>query len=52
MTDRDQQASGIPHSGRVLALDWGTSRIGVAITDAMQIIATPLATLRRRTGKR
>ncbi len=52
MTEHDQQASGIPRSGRVLGLDWGTSRIGVAITDATQIIATPLATLRRRAGKR
>ncbi len=52
MTEHDQQAPGIPRSGRVLALDWGTSRIGVAITDATQVIATPLTTLRRRAGKR
>ncbi len=42
----------IPPTGRVLGLDWGTSRIGIAITDAAQIIATPMSTLRRRAGKR
>lgn len=42
----------IPHQGRVLGLDWGTSRIGLAITDETQLIASPLATLRRRAGKR
>ncbi|MES2124514.1 MAG: Holliday junction resolvase RuvX [Gemmatimonadota bacterium] len=42
----------IPHHGRVLGLDWGTSRIGLAITDETQLIASPLTTLRQRTGKR
>lgn len=42
----------IPHYGRVLALDWGTARIGLAITDETQLIARPLATLKRRSGKR
>ena len=42
----------IPRHGRVLGLDWGTSRIGLAITDETQLIATPLTTLTRRAGKR
>jgi putative holliday junction resolvase len=42
----------IPRTGRVLGLDWGTSRIGVAISDETQLIASPLATLTRRTGRR
>ena len=42
----------IPRSGRVLAVDWGTSRIGLAISDATQLLASPLSTLRRRAGKR
>jgi putative Holliday junction resolvase len=42
----------IPRAGRVLALDWGTNRIGVAISDETQLIATPLATIKRRAGKR
>lgn len=45
-------ATGIPTAGRVLGLDWGSGRIGVAITDATQILATPLAVLPRRAGKR
>jgi len=42
----------IPRSGRVLAIDWGTSRLGLAISDETQLLATPLAVLRRRPGKR
>jgi putative Holliday junction resolvase len=44
--------SKIPPTGRVLALDWGTSRIGVAISDETQLVASPLETLTRRTGRR
>ena len=42
----------IPAAGRVLALDWGERRIGLALSDESQIIATPLTTLTRRPGKR
>lgn len=42
----------IPRSGRVLALDWGEKRFGVAASDETQLIAGPLATLVRRTGQR
>ncbi|MBP6442571.1 MAG: Holliday junction resolvase RuvX [Gemmatimonadales bacterium] len=42
----------IPTTGRVLALDWGHARIGVAITDETQLLASPLGTLTRRAGKR
>ncbi len=42
----------IPHAGRVLALDWGATRIGLAISDQTQLIASPLGTLKRRAGKR
>lgn len=31
--------------GRILALDYGTKRTGVAVTDEMQIIASGLATI-------
>jgi putative Holliday junction resolvase len=30
---------------RILALDWGKKRTGVAVTDPLQIIATPLETV-------
>ncbi len=42
----------IPDSGRVLALDWGEVRIGLALSDETQFLATPLGTLVRRRGKR
>lgn len=37
---------------RIMGLDYGRRRIGVAMSDAGATLATPLATLRRRTGKR
>jgi putative Holliday junction resolvase len=44
--------SALPSSGRLLALDWGEVRIGVALSDETQTLATPTATLVRRAGKR
>jgi putative Holliday junction resolvase len=38
--------------GRVLAVDWGTKRIGVALSDPTGTLAQPLATLTRRGGRR
>jgi putative Holliday junction resolvase len=37
---------------RVLALDYGERRIGVAISDPTRTIAQPLSTILRRRGKR
>ena len=31
--------------GRILAIDYGQKRVGIAVTDEMQIIATPLTTV-------
>lgn len=42
----------VPPTGRVLGLDWGVNRIGVAISDETQLLASPLAVLTRRSGKR
>jgi putative holliday junction resolvase len=42
----------IPPTGRILAVDWGELRIGVALSDESQVLATPLETLLRRQGKR
>lgn len=39
-------------AGRILAVDWGTHRIGLALSDETQTLAQPLATLTRRAGKR
>lgn len=38
--------------GRILALDYGKRRIGVALSDPTRTIASPLTTLVRRAGKR
>ncbi len=46
------ESGSIPRTGRVLGVDWGRNRIGIAITDETQLLASPLAVLRRRTGKR
>ena len=31
--------------GRIIGIDYGTKRIGIAVTDPMQIIASPLTTV-------
>jgi putative Holliday junction resolvase len=41
-----------PHHGRLLAIDPGSKRIGLAISDPTQTIAQPLGTLTRRAGRR
>jgi putative holliday junction resolvase len=42
----------LPDSGRILAVDWGEIRIGLALSDETQTLASPLETLVRRAGKR
>lgn len=42
----------IPATGRIIAIDWGEVRLGLALSDEGQVLATPLGTLTRRTGKR
>jgi putative Holliday junction resolvase len=42
----------IPVGGRIIAIDWGEVRLGLALSDEGQILATPLDTLVRRAGKR
>jgi putative holliday junction resolvase len=42
----------IPTTGRILGIDWGEVRIGLALSDETQTLATPLDTLVRRAGKR
>ena len=34
--------------GRILAIDYGMKRIGIAVTDSLQIIATPLITIQQK----
>ena len=42
----------LPDTGRLIAVDWGEIRIGLALSDETQTLATPLETLVRRRGKR
>ena len=42
----------LPNTGRLLAVDWGEVRIGLALSDETQTLASPLETLVRRRGKR
>ncbi len=42
----------LPTAGRLLGIDWGEIRIGLALSDPTQLIATPLGTIVRRRGKR
>jgi putative Holliday junction resolvase len=42
----------IPTAGRILGVDWGELRIGLALSDETQTLASPLETLQRRAGKR
>lgn len=38
--------------GRLLAVDWGDRRIGLAISDPLGMIASPAGFIQRRAGKR
>lgn len=42
----------ISGGSRLLGVDWGEKRIGLALSDESQTLAQPLATLTRRPGKR
>ncbi|HEU5041804.1 MAG TPA: Holliday junction resolvase RuvX [Gemmatimonadales bacterium] len=42
----------LPSAGRLLAVDWGEVRLGLALSDETQTLASPLETLVRRAGKR
>ncbi len=44
--------TGLPRAGRLLAVDIGEKRIGLALSDPAQSLAHPLATITRRAGKR
>ena len=44
--------SNAPESGRIVALDIGTKRVGVAVCDEMQITTRPVYTLKRAGWKK
>lgn len=45
-------AGALPPTGRLLGLDWGERRIGVALSDETRTLASPVETLTRRPGRR
>jgi len=51
-TSSPDDSPAIPFTGRIIAIDPGTKRIGLAMSDPTQTIAQPLATLSRRAGQR
>src|SRR5436190_17979909 len=42
----------LAEQGRILAVDWGERRIGLAVSDPMRMIASPAGFITRRAGKR
>lgn len=46
------ESMSLPSDGRLLAIDLGEKRIGLALSDPSQQLAQPLVTLTRRAGKR
>lgn len=44
--------SACPRKGRILAIDPGTKRVGLAVTDPEQMIASPVRTLVRKSWKK
>jgi putative Holliday junction resolvase len=46
----ESRAQGYP--GRILAVDYGEKRIGLAVSDPSRTIATPAGFIARRAGKR
>ena len=53
MTELDRADTPAPFPrGRVLAVDYGERRVGLAVSDPLGIIATPAGAILRRPGKR
>lgn len=48
----DETADFAELGGRAMGVDYGRRRIGIAVGDASDALATPLTTLARRAGKR
>lgn len=46
------EISDLPAAGRILAIDPGTKRVGLAITDEKRVIATPLEAIDRTSWKK
>lgn len=51
-TDQFTDISGVPADGRIIALDPGTKRIGVAVCDELRVTTRPLDVITRTSWKR
>lgn len=51
-TSRVADISELPRQGRLLALDPGTKRVGIAISDETQTVASPLERIERTSWKK
>lgn len=51
-TSNITELSDCPRKGRILAIDPGTKRVGLAVSDPDQLIATPVKTLDRTSWKK
>lgn len=47
-TDFEEMAAALPPMQALMGLDLGTKTIGVAVSDVMQSVATPIETVRRK----
>ncbi len=47
MTDTESPLAGLADKGKLMGLDLGTKTIGVAISDALRMTASPLETIKR-----
>lgn len=48
----DQVNQALPHKGRIMALDVGSKRIGIAISDETRFLATPKLILQRQSNQK
>ncbi len=51
-TDKNQLNQALPNSGRIMALDIGSKRIGIALSDESRYIATPKLILNRQSNEK
>jgi len=51
-TDQFTDISGVPADGRIIALDPGTKRIGVAVCDELRVTTRPLDVITRTSWKK
>lgn len=51
-SEKFTEFAGLPLDGRIIALDLGTKRIGIAVSDDFQMISRPVRTIARTSWKK